>query len=147
MEPPELKLRRGIISPIVKIILLAVISVFLLVLVVISPHDWVRSKGQFKSWYPQFGEVFGPIAGNECAQQYDTYLYGTRQNTTINEARGAGSITLFVEPMIDCVLNGSSEYVKYALGTAQVMLGLTPTIIALLAPPCNPSSHRRCDNL
>ncbi|KAI9766021.1 MAG: hypothetical protein M1839_005270 [Geoglossum umbratile] len=132
MERGELQPRRDITSPIVKISLLAVISVFLLVFVIISPNDQLRSKGQFKSWYSQFREVFAPIAKDKCAQQYDTYLYGTRQNTTINETRGAGSITLFVEPMIKCVLEGSSEYVKYALGSAQVMLGLTPTIIALL---------------
>jgi hypothetical protein len=34
--------------------------------------------------------------------------------------------------MINCILENSSEYIKYQLATSQVLLGITPTIICLL---------------
>jgi hypothetical protein len=99
---------------------------------IVSPNDWLRSKGQFKNWYSEFGDAFASIARNNCSQQYNIYLYGTRQNTTVNDTQGSFTNIVFVEPMVMCILGNSSEFIKYALGSAQVMLGLTPTIFALL---------------
>ena len=115
-----------------KIILLVILSVFLTAFTIVSPNDQLRSKGQFKDWYSQFRVAFASIAKNNCSVAYDIYLHGTQQNTTIDEIQGTGTITIFTEPMIECILKNSSEYIKYALSAAQVMLGLTPTIIALL---------------
>jgi hypothetical protein len=128
----QLPPRRDVVSAIVKISLLAIVCVVVPAYIMVDPNDRLRSRRQFVSWYGQFGDVFDPIAKEECAQQYDTYLYGTRQNTTTYHSRGAGPLTMFIHPMIECILNGTSEYTKYALGSTQVMLGLTPTIIALL---------------
>jgi hypothetical protein len=119
-------------DPILKIGLLIGFSISIIVLVVVNVHDLLRSKAQFESWYPQFNYSFTAIATTQCVPQYQTYLYGTRKNITLDEFNGAETITMFVEPMMSCILNGSSEYIKSCLGSAQVMLGLTPTIIALL---------------
>jgi hypothetical protein len=118
--------------PLLKIFFLVSLSVSLCYLVIASPNDILRSKGQFQAWYPQFGSAFAAIVENNCSVAYDTYRYGTRQNTTADSLRGRETITLFVEPMINCILGNSSEYIKYALSSSQVMLGLTPTIIAIL---------------
>jgi hypothetical protein len=94
--------------------------------------DMLRSRQQFKSWYPQYVYQLTIIARESCQDAYSIYLYGTRQNTTEVTLSGAGKYTLFVEPMINCMLENSSEYIKYQMGSTQIMLGLTPTIIALL---------------
>ena len=92
----------------------------------------LRSRAQFKSWYPQYVYQLSIIMREDCQGAYSIYLYGTRHNTTEVTLSGAGRYTLFVEPMINCLLENLSEYIKYQMGSTQIMLGLTPTIIALL---------------
>lgn len=97
-----------------------------------NPGDFLRSRQQFSAWYNQYSYQFLIIAKDNCTDAYSTYLYGTRQNTTNPTLSGAGDFTLFIQPMIDCLLDNASEYIKYQLATSQVVLGITPTIICLL---------------
>lgn len=97
-----------------------------------NPNDILRSRQQFRAWYNQYSYQFNIIAKENCTDAYSTYLYGTRQNTTNPTLSGAGDFTLFIQPMINCLLENASEYVKYQLSTSQVVLGITPTIICLL---------------
>ncbi|KAF2421116.1 hypothetical protein EJ08DRAFT_673035 [Tothia fuscella] len=64
----------------------------------------------------------------------EVYLYGTRLNTTMDLVSGGGTYSLFVAPMIRCMLRELSEYIKYTFGSAQVIPGITPSILALLGP-------------
>lgn len=128
----ELSRNSTLLTPVCKIVLLIIISVIICVLAILSPNDVLRSKRQFKEWYPQFKIAFNQSARNVCTKEYQIYLYGTRENITVENTTGGGNITVFVQPMINCMLSNSSEYIKYALGSSQVMLGLTPTILALL---------------
>lgn len=96
-----------------------------------NPKDLLRSRRQFRSWYSQYVYQFSNFAQHNCTEPYSVYLYGTRQNTSEETISGAGKFTLFVQPMINCLLENSSEYLKYQLSSSQVMLGVTPTMIAL----------------
>jgi hypothetical protein len=91
-----------------------------------------RTRVQFKAWYPQYGFVFQQILEEDCTDQYNIYLYGQKSNTTIDWYSGADSHTEFVEPLANCILNNSSQYISFQLQTAQIILGLTPTVLAVL---------------
>jgi hypothetical protein len=91
-----------------------------------------RTRSQFKSWYPQYGSIFSNITQTACLSSYQKYLYDEKSNTTIDWATGADEHTLFVQPLINCILVNTSQYVLYQLQTAQIILGLTPTVLAIL---------------
>ncbi|KAI1819807.1 hypothetical protein F4861DRAFT_110434 [Xylaria intraflava] len=93
-----------------------------------------QTTSQFTSWYGQYGYVFRDILHNNCSRQYNNYLYGTEANLTVNWSDGANYHSIIVEPVIQCILENTSEYVKSEMSSAQVLLGLAPTIIALLGP-------------
>jgi len=92
----------------------------------------VRSKQQFKSWYNQYSFQFTHLPKEHCFDEYSVYLYRTRQNTSDQTISGAGQFTLFVQPMINCLLTNAGNYIQYQLSSSQVLLGITPTIIAVL---------------
>lgn len=97
-----------------------------------SPNDILRSRVQFRSWFNQYSYQFNLIAKDNCTAEYSIYLYGTRQNTSDQTLTGAGQFTLFVQPMINCLLDNAGGYIQYQLSSSQVLLGITPTIIAVL---------------
>ncbi|KAF7505702.1 hypothetical protein GJ744_000551 [Endocarpon pusillum] len=115
-----------------KFVVIIVLAIIIIALSLQNPKDVLRSRLQFRSWYSQYVYQFSNFAQNNCTEPYSVYLYGTRQNISQPTISGAGKFTLFVQPMINCLLENSSEYLKYQLGSSQVMLGITPTIIALL---------------
>jgi hypothetical protein len=112
--------------------LLILICIAVCIVSLMNPNDIFRSRQQFKYWYKQYQYQFSTIARENCTEEYSIYLYGTRHNTSDETISGAGKFTLFVQPMIYCLLNGAGNYVQYQLNSAQVVLGITPTIIALL---------------
>jgi len=124
--------RKEVWAAILKIGFLLFFSIFMIVFIVVNINDRLRSKAQFQSWYSQFGKPFANISKTYCSREFDIYLHGTRKTTTKAIINGSEPITIFVEPMINCVLSYTSPYILSALGSAQVMLGLTPTLIALL---------------
>ncbi|KAI1432722.1 hypothetical protein GGR50DRAFT_672717 [Xylaria sp. CBS 124048] len=66
-----------------------------------------------------------------CSQQYQAYRYGTQANLTLAPNDGPRP-SLLPGPVIDCLLDNLSEYIKSSLASAQVLLGLLPTMLALL---------------
>lgn len=116
----------------IKAVAVVSLGVVVVVLALLNPKDVLRSRGQFKHWYSQYSYQFKILSRDLCTQEYSVYLYGTRQNTEEVTLSGSGKYTLFIQPMINCLLENSSDYIKYQLGSSQVMLGITPTIIALL---------------
>jgi hypothetical protein len=117
---------------VVKFIFIVTLSVMICAIGLNSPNDIMRSRRQFKSWYSQYVYQLKATAEQHCQAEYSIYLYGTRANTSNPTISGAGQFTLFVQPMINCILENISEYIKYQLSSSQVILGITPTIIALL---------------
>jgi len=91
-----------------------------------------RTRSQFKSWFPQYGFIFANITNEACLPAYQTYLYGQKPNSSIDWYDGGDTHTEFIEPLINCILNNTSPYIQYQLQTAQIILGLTPTVLAVL---------------
>ena len=113
------------------------ISVLILVLCLYAHHAEARGPimrftSQFETWYPQFGETFQELLDTKCQPEYQNYLYGTLSNTSIDWVRGADQNNLFTQPVIECILDETSEYIKSSLSSAQIILGLTPTVLALI---------------
>jgi hypothetical protein len=89
---------------------------------------------QFSYWYPQFAKVFENLILTECKMQYNHYLIGEsvfETETDMYEA-GADKFTVLTQPLIDCLLKNTSEFVKGTITSAQVLLGIMPTVLVLL---------------
>ncbi|RYC55194.1 hypothetical protein CHU98_g11015 [Xylaria longipes] len=113
-----------------------------------------QPQTQFLDWYEQYGYVFATALKQNCTQQYQNYLYGVGTtvdiksigfeepvakygpgtNITIDFQNGADQPSSITEPVITCIFNSTSDYIKSSMSSAQVLLGLTPTIVALLGP-------------
>ena len=117
---------------VVKFFICLLLAVAIIVVALVNPHDFLRSRHQFRSWFQQYSYQFNLIAKDNCTDEYSVYLYGTRQNTSDQTMSGAGKYTLFVQPMVNCLLSNAGSYVQYQLSSSQVLLGITPTIIAVL---------------
>lgn len=117
---------------VVKFFISLLLAVTIIVVALVNPHDFLRSRHQFRSWFQQYSYQFNLIAKDNCIDEYSVYLYGTRQNTSDQTLSGAGKYTLFVQPMVNCLLSNAGSYIQYQLSSSQVLPGITPTIIAVL---------------
>ncbi|GAP90786.1 hypothetical protein SAMD00023353_4700430 [Rosellinia necatrix] len=97
-------------------------------------YGFLQASTQFQHWYEQYGTVFETITRDNCAREYQDYLYGVTGNLTIDRLGGGDEASSITQPVILCILNHTSDYVKNQMSSAQVLLGLTPTILALLGP-------------
>ncbi|KAI1153529.1 hypothetical protein F4825DRAFT_461021 [Nemania diffusa] len=66
---------------------------------------------QFQHFYPQHGPKYEYILHHNCSQH---------------------QFSVLVEPVVNCLLNNVSAYIKAANSTAQVILGVTPPLLATL---------------
>lgn len=92
------------------------------------------STKQFKHWYPQYGWIFDTIVKVNCTAEYDKYLTGFKNHSEVDYLGGGGIYTAITQPVVECILSHTSEYLKVAMTGAQVLLGVMPTILALLGP-------------
>ncbi|KAJ4172212.1 hypothetical protein NW754_002402 [Fusarium falciforme] len=92
------------------------------------------SVDQFQRWFPQYRHVFENITQANCSVQYDDYKSGVINSTNINYLAGGDKFTALTQPLIDCILENTSEYLKGTMTSAQVLLGIMPTIITFLGP-------------
>ncbi|EEU40074.1 uncharacterized protein NECHADRAFT_25871, partial [Fusarium vanettenii 77-13-4] len=92
------------------------------------------SVKQFKHWYPQYGGIFENIMKMNCTAEYDKYITGYKNHSEIDWRAGGGIYTALTQPVIDCLLENTSEFLKGSMTGAQILLGVMPTIIALLGP-------------
>ena len=111
----------------------------------IQPAVAVTSTKQFKHWYPQFGWIFETIVKVNCTAEYDRYLTGIKNHSEIDFLGGGGIYTAITQPLIECILDHTSEYLKFAMTGAQVVLGVMPTIIEGMTSP-GPVSRGRGAN-
>ncbi|KAK3684329.1 hypothetical protein B0T22DRAFT_501554 [Podospora appendiculata] len=100
----------------------------------LSQVDAFASIEQFKSWYPQYGFIFRHLLQNDCAKQYDNYLTRDKKDAKIDYMGGADWWSALTQPVVQCLLNGSGEFVKSQMSSAQVLLGVAPTTLALIGP-------------
>ncbi|KAH8898660.1 hypothetical protein GQ53DRAFT_777304 [Thozetella sp. PMI_491] len=92
------------------------------------------STKQFQLWYPQYGWVFETILHQNCSNEYNNYLTGVRDVSKIDKLGGGGLRSALTQPVITCILTSTSEYIKTQLSASQVLLGVAPTILALIGP-------------
>lgn len=91
-------------------------------------------RNQFKEWYPEFRLLFSTLINGTCAPLYNTYLHADRSSVPIDYLSGGSSKSRLAQPVVNCILSGTAEIVKTNMSSAQVLLGLTPTILAGLGP-------------
>ncbi|KAK3291561.1 uncharacterized protein B0H64DRAFT_330185 [Chaetomium fimeti] len=91
----------------------------------------VRDYNQFKTWYPRFGFIFDSILHQNCTREYDIYLYGTESNVSTPWDAGGGEYSRYTLPVIQCLIENSSEFTKASLSVSQLVLGLAPTLLTL----------------
>ncbi|KAI3331721.1 hypothetical protein HD806DRAFT_478111 [Xylariaceae sp. AK1471] len=107
---------------------------------IMPTHGWrtvygrPQATSQFVHWYDQYGDVFRNIMRDDCSKEYQNYLYSVDGNVTIDWQHGGDEPSSITQPVILCILNNTSDYIKSAMSGAQVLLGLTPTVLALLGP-------------
>ncbi len=89
-------------------------------------------KNQFQDWYPQYGFVFESIVNDNCSSQFAAYRNGKKNYSNIDWYGGGDEHTALSQPVVQCIMNNTSDYIKSSMSSAQVLLGLTPTILALL---------------
>ncbi|KAI2631597.1 hypothetical protein GGS21DRAFT_491497 [Xylaria nigripes] len=87
---------------------------------------------QFQNFYHQHALEYEYILQHNCSQQFANYLTGRPQDFEIDVLGGGGPASVLVQPVIECLLGNISEYIKAASASAQVILGLTPPILATL---------------
>ncbi|KAK1517865.1 uncharacterized protein CCOS01_12122 [Colletotrichum costaricense] len=69
------------------------------------------------------------MEGN-CSAEYERYLTIPRENATIDWFTGGGNTNRLAQPVANCILGNTSEYIMSNMAAAAVVLGLMPTILA-----------------
>ncbi|KAK4209272.1 hypothetical protein QBC37DRAFT_391395 [Rhypophila decipiens] len=87
---------------------------------------------QFQRWFNQYGFVFEKLLSRHCSSEYEHYLYDTATNATIYWDEGGGTASTLVQPVVSCLLDSMPQFIMSNMQSAQVFLGLTPTILAIL---------------
>ena len=85
---------------------------------------------QFKYWFPQYSSLFQSVMVNNCSALYHQYVI---QNVTlVAEQEAPNGLSVLTAPLITCILNNVTEAGKANMAAAGVLLGLSPTFLALL---------------
>ncbi|KAJ5623653.1 hypothetical protein N7490_012258 [Penicillium lividum] len=97
----------------------------------------VFARAQFQDWYAEYGFIFSRIIKEDCSSQYDYYKAGRVNNTYwLDTVRWLGSGHEVIEdlavPLVNCMLNTCPEFIKSDMASANVLLGLAPSILAVL---------------
>ncbi|KAH9897159.1 hypothetical protein F4778DRAFT_744599 [Xylariomycetidae sp. FL2044] len=87
---------------------------------------------QFQDFYPQHGHKYEYVLHHNCSQEFANYLTGQPQDFPLDWLGGGGEASRLTQPVIQCLLDNTSEFIKAAAASAQVLLGITPSILALL---------------
>ncbi|KAJ5917719.1 hypothetical protein N7454_010094 [Penicillium verhagenii] len=97
----------------------------------------VFARAQFRDWYAEYGFIFDQIIKQNCSSQFDFYETGRTNNTYwMDSARWLGSghevIEQLAVPLVNCMLNACPEFIKSDMASANVVLGLAPSILSVL---------------
>ncbi|KAK4196161.1 hypothetical protein QBC40DRAFT_258315 [Triangularia verruculosa] len=110
--------------------------ILLILFVCITPiaawHD--PNTNQFRDWYPQYGHIFEALKQQHCMTEYQNYLTGNRTAFNRDILGGGGPNTVLTQPVIQCILDKTSDYVKNGMTAAQVLLGVMPTVLSVMGP-------------
>lgn len=109
--------------------------VFFTLATLLSPA--FAATNQFQRWYPEYRHIFQRILRDNCSDEYTFYLAGHRNVTRFENFDrwiGATKTSQLAFPPSSCVLDHASEWMKVNMAGANVLLGLTPSILAALGP-------------
>lgn len=105
---------------------------FLLLLTAYNQQAQGAYTGQFKTWYPQLGYSLSTVLAQDCSTQYAAYRSGNASAVPVDYIGGASARSALTQPVLECILENVSNSVQSFMSSAQVLLGLTPTILAFL---------------
>lgn len=97
----------------------------------------IATSHQFQRWYPEYRRRIQRILRENCSDEYAYYLAGEKNRTrfeTQDEWIGSTPTSQLAFAPANCVLDHSSEWMKFNMAAAAVLLGLTPAILAALGP-------------
>jgi hypothetical protein len=80
-----------------------------------------QQNNRFEQFYPEFSQAFTDTVVNNCSAIFQQYLDSRSE-----------IVSPLCNLMIDCVLTNTHEFIKSDMASANVVLGLLPTILALL---------------
>ena len=98
------------------------------------------SRSQFRKWYPEFNLTFEEIVRLNCTAEYDLYLHAEKNLSNIDNFSGGDWTNQLAQPVVACILRFTPEFIKANIGSAQVLLGLTPSMLAVLGPSTEETS-------
>jgi hypothetical protein len=98
------------------------------------------ARNQFKNWYPEYGFVFDSILHTNCTKEYDTYLHATKNISHVDRFTGGDWTNQLAQPVVNCILGHTSNFIMSNIGSAQVLLGLMPSMLATLGPSTEETS-------
>lgn len=70
------------------------------------------TTSQFKNWYPQYGFVFDRAVKQECTSQYNNYTTKVKDTSEIDWYGGGDIPSALTQPVILCILNSTTDYIK-----------------------------------
>jgi hypothetical protein len=107
-----------------------------LVLLLLSHRCTGKKQGQvttqYQRWYPEFGGSFEQILRDNCSAEYTAYRTMKVDDAPIFSFTGGAPTTRLAQPVVNCILSYTSEFIKANMASAAVVLGLTPTILATI---------------
>ncbi|KAF2718658.1 hypothetical protein K431DRAFT_296658 [Polychaeton citri CBS 116435] len=83
-------------------------------------------KIHFKTWYPQVRQYLPGILVDNCIDEYSIYL-GNATNPYPLSCKNCK-----IQPVVNCILDNWRESDKANMASAAVLLGLLPTILAMV---------------
>jgi hypothetical protein len=90
----------------------------------------VSAFTRFRSFFPRFAAGFNAIIDNDCSAEYEAYRNGS--TVPLNATMNIWDPDKKAWPVIHCMLEATPEIIKADMASAQVLLGLMPTILAVL---------------
>lgn len=115
----------------------------LLLLLVVHVRDVSAAMRHFEQWYPEWGFIFDRIVHDNCSTEYELF-----ENDSVTRAEwhqtirwlGPGYPSSSIGPLVNCIVEHSTEYIKVGMAAANVVLGLTPGLLACLGSPTDETS-------
>jgi hypothetical protein len=89
------------------------------------------SKNSYKQWFPQWEPQFSQILKDNCSVQYEAYL---TNNPYLDNETTTYSVDYLKDMVDNCILGLVTESLQVNMQSAQVLLGLTPSILSLVGP-------------
>jgi hypothetical protein len=87
---------------------------------------------QFQQWYPEWAEIFDKIVHDNCTAEYTAYRTMKKSDAPVQYWTGGNPTNRLVHPVVNCILQHTPEFIKANMGSAGVILGLTPMILATM---------------